>query len=75
MSEHTEIDWDHIQEEVLEMQEILKENGVPDCIIIFRINMFIVILTHNFSVKPLMLSSSVFFLLHQQPYTVSRILN
>ena len=30
MSKYTNIDWKHIQEEVLEMQRILKENGNPD---------------------------------------------
>ena len=30
MSKYTNIDWKHIQEEVLEMQRILKENGDPD---------------------------------------------
>ncbi len=30
MSEYQIIDWDHIEKEVLEMQEILKKNGNPD---------------------------------------------
>lgn len=30
MSEYVKIDWKHIEEEVIEMQEILKENGNPD---------------------------------------------